>query len=146
MALFSIFYLSFCFVTLTCNIFRNRWQWHLYLCFFEKILHYLFIQFIFLLIFIFYFVIFLFFSLCFLLLSLLLFVYYYYESVDLFGKKGIPLIDLPRMLRFDEVYKHSYIFSNLSIQPGHKCFVITGMVSSCYGRYSILLIFCLLVE
>ena len=44
----------------------------------------------------------------------------------------------PRMLRVDEVFKHSYIFSNPSIQPGHECFVITGVVNSCYGPYSLL--------
>ena len=35
-ALFSIFYLSFCFVTFTHNIFCNRWQWHLHLYFHLK--------------------------------------------------------------------------------------------------------------
>ena len=45
-----------------------------------------------------------------------------------------------RMLRVDEVCQHSYIFSYSSIQPGHECFVITGMV------HSRLLIFCMLVE
>ena len=51
----------------------------------------------------------------------------------------------PRMVRIEEVCKHSYIFSNPSIQPGHECFVITGMVNSnCYyGPYSLLLIFCM---
>ena len=50
------------------------------------------------------------------------------------------------MLRVDEVCKHSYIFSNLSIEPGHECFVITRMVNYCYGACSHLLIFCLAVE
>ena len=44
-----------------------------------------------------------------------------------------------------EVWKHSYIFSNPSIQPGHECFLMTGMVNSCYGPYSLLLIYCMLV-
>ena len=71
-----------------------------------------------------------------------LFVYYSFsESVDLFGKKGIPLIDAfqmyPRLLGVDEVCKHSYIFSNSSIQPGHERFVITGVGNSCYGPYSL---------
>ena len=77
-------------------------------------------------------------------------MYYYFESVDLFGKKGIPLIDVfkmyPRMLRVDEVCKHSYIFSNPSIQPGHECFVFTGVVNSCYGPYSLLSVSDMLVE
>ena len=49
-------------------------------------------------------------------------------------------------LRVDEVCKHSYMFSNPSIQPGHECFVITGMVNSCYGPYSLLSISNMLVE
>ena len=44
----------------------------------------------------------------------------------------------PRMLRVGKVCKHSYIFSNPAIQPGHECFVITGVVNSCYGPYSLL--------
>ena len=91
----------------------------------------------------------LFFEYCFLLLSSFLFIYFYYESVDLFGKKGILLIDTfkmyPRMLRVDEICKHSYMFSNPSIQSGCECFVITGMVNSCYGPYSLLFIFYMLV-
>ena len=31
------------------------------------------------------------------------------------------------------------------VQPGHECFVITGMTNSCYGSYSLLLVFCILV-
>ena len=50
------------------------------------------------------------------------------------------------MLRVDEVCKHSYILSNTSVQPGHEGFVIIGMVNSCYGPYSLLLIFHILVE
>ena len=50
------------------------------------------------------------------------------------------------MLRVDEVCKDSYMFSNPSIQSDYECFVITGMVSSCYGPYSLLFIFCMLVE
>ena len=34
-----------------------------------------------------------------------------------------------------------YIFSNPSMQTGHECFLTIGMVNSCYGPYSILLIF-----
>ena len=51
-----------------------------------------------------------------------------------------------RMLQVDDVCKHSYIFSNSSVQTGHECFVITGMVNSCYGPYSVLLIFCIVAE
>ena len=50
------------------------------------------------------------------------------------------------MLRVDEVCKHSYIFSNPSIQSGYECFAITGIVDSCYGPHSLLFIFCMLVE
>ena len=79
-----------------------------------------------------------------------LFIYYYYESVGLFGKKGIPLIDAsqmyPRMLRIDEVCKHSYIFSRPSIQPAHECFVITEVVNFFYGPYSLLSIYDMWVE
>ena len=50
------------------------------------------------------------------------------------------------MLRVDEVCKHSYIFSNSSIQPGHDCFVTTWMVNSCYHLYILLLIFSILIE
>ena len=86
----------------------------------------------------------------FLLLSSLLFIYFNYESVDLFGKKGIPLIDTfkmyPRMLRIDEVCEHLYIFSNPSTQSGYECFVIMEMVNSFYVPYSFLLIFCMLEE
>ena len=46
------------------------------------------------------------------------------------------------MLRVDEVGKHSYVFSNPSMQPGHKCFVFIEMDNSCYGPYLLLLIFC----
>ena len=50
-----------------------------------------------------------------------------------------------RMLRVDKVCEHLYIFSNPSIQTSHECFVITGMVNSCYGPCSLLLIYCTLV-
>ena len=50
------------------------------------------------------------------------------------------------MLQVDEVCKHLYIFSNPKIQSDHECFVITGVVNSGYGLYSLLLIFCMLVE
>ena len=50
------------------------------------------------------------------------------------------------MLRVDEVCKHSYIFSNSSIQPGHDCFATTWMVNSCYHLYILLLIFSILIE
>ena len=45
-----------------------------------------------------------------------LFIYYYYEYVDLFGKKGILLRDsfqmYPRMLRDDEyVSTHTYFLT-----------------------------------
>ena len=52
----------------------------------------------------------------------------------------------PRMLRVDEVCKYSYIFSNVSIKPGHECFVITGLVNSCHGPYSPLSISDMLVD
>ena len=50
------------------------------------------------------------------------------------------------MLRVDEVCKHSSIFSKPSIQPGHECFVIRGMVNSCMVRIHFFLKFCMLVE
>ena len=43
------------------------------------------------------------------------------------------------MLRVDEVCKHSYVFSNSSIQPGQKCCVITGRANSCGGPFSLLI-------
>ena len=49
------------------------------------------------------------------------------------------------MLQVDEVCKQSYIFSNPSMQPGHECSSITGMLNSCY-LYSLLLVFSMLVE
>ena len=44
------------------------------------------------------------------------------------------------MVRVDEVCKRSCIFLNPSTQPGHECSVIIGLVSSCYGLYSLLLL------
>ena len=52
----------------------------------------------------------------------------------------------PRILKVEVVCKCSSIFSNLSIQPGHECFVITGTVNPCYGLYSLSLILVMLVE
>ena len=50
------------------------------------------------------------------------------------------------MLQVDEVCKHSYMFSKTSLESGYDCFVISGMVNSCYGPYSLLFKFCMLVE
>ena len=50
------------------------------------------------------------------------------------------------MLGVDEVCKHSYVFSNPSIQSGYECFVVTWIVSSCYGPYSLWFIFFMLIE
>ena len=50
------------------------------------------------------------------------------------------------MLRVDEVWKHSYLFSNPSIQPVHERFVITGTVNSCYDPYSVLFISDMVIE
>ena len=40
------------------------------------------------------------------------------------------------MLQVDQVCRHSYISSNLSIQPGYEWLITTGMVNSCYGLYN----------
>ena len=91
--LFFKIYLSSFFVIFTHNIYCNRWQWHVHLHFCLKDFT-LFIDLIYLFILlIFYIVIFSFLIIVFLLLSFFLFIYYYYESVDLFIKKEIPLID-----------------------------------------------------
>ena len=39
------------------------------------------------------------------------------------------------MLLVDNACNHSYIFSNHSMHPGYECFVITEMLTSCYGQY-----------
>ena len=79
---FFIFDLGSFFVILTHIFYCNRWQWHLLLYFSLKIFA-LFIQFIYLL--------YLFHILSFSLVWLLF--TYYYEYVNLFGKKEIFLID-----------------------------------------------------
>ena len=88
--LFFDIYLSFFLVVLTHNVYCNRWHWHIYtsiflfkrfyiidlICFFTLYIYFLYCNFIF-------------FDYVFLLLSLFI----YYESIDLFRKKVIPLID-----------------------------------------------------
>ena len=80
-------YLSSLFVISTHNIYCNRWQWHVRLYGYVKDFTF-FIDLIYLFtLFIFYILIFSFLNMVFLLLSSLLFIYFNYESLDLFGKK-----------------------------------------------------------
>ena len=50
------------------------------------------------------------------------------------------------MLCIKEVCKYSYISSNPSMQPGHECPVLTGIVNPCYSSLLPLFIFGMLVE
>ena len=50
------------------------------------------------------------------------------------------------MLCIKEVWKYSYISSNPSMQPGHECPVLTGIVNPCYSSLLPLFIFGMLVE
>ena len=141
-------YLSSLLVILTHNIYCNRWQCHVHLYVQVKDFTLFIDSIIFLLYLLFLYSHFLFLQIWLLLSSS--FIQFNYGSVDLLGKKGILLIDTfqiySRMLQVDDVCKHSYIFSNSSVQSGYESFIITRKVNSCYGPYSLLLIFCMLVE
>ena len=50
------------------------------------------------------------------------------------------------MLCIKEVCKYSYISSNPSMQPGHECPVLTGIVNPCYSSLLPLFVFGMLVE
>ena len=50
------------------------------------------------------------------------------------------------MLPVEEVCKHSDIYCNPSIQHGHECFAITGMVNPCYVQCLLSSTFDILLE
>ena len=114
--LYVIIYFSSLFVILSHNILCNRWQWHVrhvHVYVYVKDFT-LFIDLIYLFTFFFLYSHFLFFEYGFL-LSSLLFTYFNYEFVDLFGKKGIPLIHFTSILVWCElmsyVSTHTYFLT-----------------------------------
>ena len=72
-------------------------------------------------------------------------------SLSLFCRTGGPfsqhkLNKYSMMLCIKEVCKYPYISSNPSMQPGHECPVLTGIVNPCYSSLLPLFIFGMLVE